>query len=159
MAGARVKVGLDSSCLVPLLMTEHGFHEPTRAEWDKLKREQAQFVVPCHALLETFSVLTRIPAPYRRVAEAVREMLHENFAQDAIIPGVDAELVWTCLEDLVARHESGGVIYDAVIAHSTFSAGASVLLTWNVRDFVRIAPAGLEIMTPGEYAARASRLH
>ena len=103
MAGARVKVGLDSSCLVPLLMTEHGFHEPTRAEWDKLKREQAQFVVPCHALLETFSVLTRIPAPYRRVAEAVREMLHENFAQDAIIPGVDDD---TAQELVNAAHQA-----------------------------------------------------
>jgi predicted nucleic acid-binding protein len=59
---------------------------------------------------------------------------------------------------LVTHQESGGILYDAVIAHAAFNAGAGVLLTWNVRDFIRIAPVGLEVMTPAEYAARASRL-
>jgi predicted nucleic acid-binding protein len=42
----------------------------------------------------------------------------------------------------------GGIIYDAVIARTAFDAGASVLLTWNTRDFLRVAPPGLEIRQP-----------
>ena len=52
----------------------------------------------------------------------------------------------------------GGTTYDAVIAHSTWSAGATVLLTWNVDDFLRVAPLGLDVATPEEYLARPSRV-
>lgn len=159
MAGARLKVGLDTSYLVPLLAEEHIFHEPTRSEWERLKRQGVIFVVPCHALLECFSVLTRMPPPYRRAPGETERMLHENFARETELPGVASDAVWTCVRELAAAGLGGGDIYDAVIARSSFEAGAAVLLSWNVKDFLRVAPSGLEVLTPTEYAARAPRLH
>ena len=159
MRTPRLKVGLDTSFLVPLFVDEHAFHEPTRAEWDRLRLQHVQFVVACHALLECFSVLTRMPPPYGRSPEMVNRLLRENLAQDTEIPGVDAGQVWSCFDEMVSRGASGGSIYDAVIAQASFEAGATVLLTWNVKDFVQLAPAGLEIATPAEYSARTLRLH
>lgn len=86
-------------------------------------------------------------------------MLRENFGEDALIASVDAELAWSAIEKVVSDRVAGGLTYDAVIAWSTFRAGAGVLLTWNPRDFLRVAPAGLEVVTPAEYRARASRVH
>ena len=159
MAAARFKVGLDTSCLVALLTDNHIFHEPTRSECERLKRQSVLFVVPCHVLLECFSVLTRMPPPYRRPPEEAERLLQENFGREVETPGVASNLAWTCVRELVAAGLGGGDIYDAVIARSAFDAGAAVLLSWNVKDFVRVAPAGLEILTPVEYAARAPRLH
>jgi len=34
----------------------------------------------------------------------------------------------------------GGAAYDALIGHCALKAGAEVLLTWNLRDFVRMGP-------------------
>ena len=159
MRAVRLKVGLDTSCLVPLLSDEHADHEATRAQWDRLRRADVQLVVSCHALLECFSVLTRMPPPYRRPAEEAERLLQKNFAQGVEIPGFGSELMWSCIRELVSLGVGGGRIYDAVIARSTFAAGAAVLLTWNVGDFLAVAPAGLEILTPSNYSARASRVH
>jgi hypothetical protein len=68
-------------------------------------------------------------------------------------------LLWAWIQDVAASGVAGGSIYDAVIARSSFEAGAAVLLTWNVGDFLRVAPVGLEVLTPEGYAIRSSRLH
>lgn len=155
----RLKVGLDTSCLVPLFAEEHFSHEPTRIEYERLERGNAQFIVACHALLECFSVLTRMPPPYRRTPEETERILRESFGRDVALPGVDSPLTWSSVREVVAAGLFGGKVYDAVIARATFAAGASVLLTWNPRDFLRVSPAGLEILTPTEFGARPSRLH
>ncbi len=159
MGAPRLKVGLDTSCLVPLFAEEHDDHAVTRAEWERLRRGNVQFVVACHALLECFSVLTRMPPPYRRSPEEVKRLLRENFGQDALIPGLDSELAWISIAEVVASGRSGGDIYDAIIARSVFGAGAGVLLTWNLQDFLPLAPPGLDVVTPAEYATRGSRVH
>jgi len=155
----RLKVGLDTSFLVPLFSVEHEFHEPTSMEWDRLRRANALFVVPCHALLECFAVLTRMPAPYRIAQEEMERLLIESFAKDAEIPLVLPQTVWSSIRSLVSTRLVGGKVYDAVIAQSALDAGAAVLLTWNTKDLLPVAPSGLEVATPSDYAARSSRAH
>ena len=77
-----------------------------------------------------------------------REMLVENFFEVAEIPDMTAHRCWAALDELSARSIGGGLLYDAIIAQSCFEAGAKVLLTWNVRDYLRVAPAALEIRKP-----------
>ncbi len=46
--------------------------------------------VPAHVLLETYSVLTRLPPPHRAPARLVAEFLAERFsAQPLVLPGVE----------------------------------------------------------------------
>jgi predicted nucleic acid-binding protein len=75
-------------------------------------------------------------------------MLIENFSEIAEFPGLSPNHCWAGLDELAARSLGGGLVYDAIIAAGCIQAGARVLLTWNVRDFLRIAPAGLEIRQP-----------
>ncbi len=159
MGNHRMKVGLDTSCLVPLFLDEHTRHEVTWAEWERLQKQNVQWVVPCHAILECFSVLTRMPPPYRREPQEAERMLRDNFEKDAAMPGLDSEVTWEAIRTLTLIGAGGGIAYDAVIARSTWSAGATVLLTWNVDDFLRVAPPGLEVATPEEHAARGPRVH
>ena len=154
----RLKVALDTSCLVPLFV-DNGFQDATRAECERLRRQNALFVVATHALLECFSVLTRMPPPYRVDPETAERLLLENFSQDAEIPPVGPELLWSSIRELVSQGMGGGKVYDAVIARASFHAGATVLLTWNVRDLLSVAPEGLDVLTPPEHATRAPRLH
>ena len=98
---------------------------------------EVQRVVSCHALLECFSLLTRMPPPFRFSPEAG----------------------WSMMEELVKAGVAGGKIYDALIARGVFSAGAAVLLTWNVKDILRVAPPGLDVLSPEEYRARGSQVH
>jgi predicted nucleic acid-binding protein len=141
---------------VPLLLENHAFHPATLSECERLRRQQVRFVISVHALLECFSVLTRMPPPYRRPPEEARRLLDENFAADAEVSGLASEAAWSAIREFAAAGGMGGAIYDAVIARSALAAGATVLLTWNVRDFLPVAPAGLEIVTPPEHSARGA---
>ncbi len=155
----RLTVGLDTSCLVPLFGVWHTFHEVTLAELEDLRRRNVRFVVPVHALLECFSVLTRLPEENRFSAPEALRLLTENFSRGATVPSVDPEAAWACMQSLATQGPSGGRIYDAVIAHSAYRAGATVLLTWNLKDFLAVAPPGLEIRQPGGSPAPSSPVH
>lgn len=52
----------DTSVLVPALVAWHSEHRETRSAVEELD------AVPAHVLLETFSVLTRLPSPHRFTA-------------------------------------------------------------------------------------------
>jgi len=39
-------------------------------------------------------------------------------------------------------------LYDAIIAQCCLDAGAELLITWNVRYFLRVAPPALQIREP-----------
>jgi predicted nucleic acid-binding protein len=143
-----VKFGLDTSCIVSLLSAGHALHLTTRQAYAMRRDHAEQPVIPVHAILETFSVLTRSPAPLFVPPAQVREMLIENFFEVAEIPDVTANRCWAALDVLSARSIGGGLLYDAIIAQSCYEAGAKLLLTWNVRDFLRVAPPALEIRQP-----------
>jgi predicted nucleic acid-binding protein len=144
----NVKFGLDTSCIVPLLSVGHSQHAPTLEGYTTRRRKAEQPVIPVQVLLESFSVLTRSPAPLFISPEQVRKMLVENFSEIAEFPGLSPHRCWAGLDELAARSLGGGLVYDAIIADSCVHAGARVLLTWNVRDFLRVAPPALEIRQP-----------
>ncbi|MEX2303335.1 MAG: PIN domain-containing protein [Bryobacterales bacterium] len=145
MAPRRTRIGLDTSCVIPLLCDWHEFHAPTIAT---IGTESLKHVVICrHVLLECFAVLTRLPTPYRVPPRQAEHLLTTNFSESVLCGLLDGDL-WAVLDRAAERQVGGGKIYDAVIADSTARAGASVLLTWNVKDFLAVAPAGLEIRSP-----------
>jgi len=140
------RVGLDTSCVIPLLCEWHEFHAPTAAAIGTVPLKS--MVICCHVLLEAFAVLTRLPAPYRIPPRQAERLLAANFSDSVQICGVLERDTWASLARVAERQAGGGKVYDAVVAHATAQAGASTLLTWNVKDFIVVAPHGLEIRTP-----------
>lgn len=102
---------VDSGVAIAAFASWHEVHEPAAAEL----REHPQ--ITAHALLETFSVLTRLPAPHRARPELVGRFLDAAFSGEPL--SLDAasyrRLVTARLPD-VGVH--GGATYDAVIAET-----------------------------------------
>ena len=146
----RVKFGLDTSCLIALLFNWHQSHSPTLAEYETRRRRKEVPVIPAHALLESFSVMTRLPAGKGLYPGDARNLLAGNFAAAAEVPDLPGAICWETIEELTLRRIAGGIVYDAVIARSAHQAGARMLLTWNVRDMLRVAPLGLAVRQPGQ---------
>jgi predicted nucleic acid-binding protein len=126
----------------------HAQHRRTLVSYEKLLAQGAQPVIPAHAILECFSVLTRLPAPYRLTPETARVALERTFAETAIIAGMNPERVWSMIEMLSRLGLGGGRVYDAAISQSVVDAGATLLLTWNTKHFLPIATAGLDVCEP-----------
>ncbi|MEO7651883.1 MAG: PIN domain-containing protein [Bryobacteraceae bacterium] len=143
-----VKFGLDTSCLIPLLATWHEHHAETFTAFESRLRRGHKAIVAIHALVECYSVLTRLPKPHRLAPEQARELLATTVIANCDLAGLPPGRSWSVLEDLASRGLGGGIAYDALIAEAVQQAGATVLLTWNVRDFQSAAPRGLEVRQP-----------
>ena len=100
-------VACDASVLIPALVAWHPDHAVAR---EAMARVTA---VPAHALVEAFSVLTRLPAPHRLSApDAGRVLDHVRLDVDAL----PATQYRRLLRRLAERDIRGGAAYYALIA-------------------------------------------
>jgi predicted nucleic acid-binding protein len=98
---------VDTSVAVALAVGDHEHHDDT---FERLKGRRLGLAG--HAAFETFSVLTRLPAPARRTPATVARLLAKSFPYSRFL-GVDASA------SLLGRLESigiaGGSVYDALV--------------------------------------------
>ena len=100
------------------------------------------------ALIETYSVLTRLPSPYRVPAAFCLAVLERNFIRDATVVALAGDAYLDLLRRAAEGGIAGGRIYDAVIAACGLAAGADALLTFNDRHFLPFAGQGMAIVVP-----------
>ena len=112
-------IAIDTSVVVAAFAS---WHEGHRGAATALARKPR---IPAHVLIESFSVLTRLPAPHRSPPEAVASFLDEHFPQAPL--GLPAMALRALVRAAVAAHVSGGAIYDALIAETVKRAGATLL--------------------------------
>lgn len=99
---------VDTSVAVALSVADHEGRPTARAAV-----EGRRIGLAGHAAFETFSVLTRLPAPARRTPAAVARLLAANFPYTRFAgPGAQA----TLLRRLATVGVSGGSVYDALVA-------------------------------------------
>lgn len=79
-----------------------------------------------HCLLETYSVLTRMPAPHRMSPDIVALYLDKNFDKTEVVALPAAEQR-TLVGECVARGLAAGAVYDALIAATCAHAGLKLL--------------------------------
>ena len=103
----RDVVLLDTSTAVALVVEDHDAH---RATVQAVRGRRLGLAG--HAWFETYSVLTRLPAPLRRSpADAVR-LLERNFPASVFLGEADAAHLGVELAELGI---SGGSVYDALV--------------------------------------------
>lgn len=112
-------IALDTSVLVAAFASWHEAHAAIRRVMARRPW------IPAHVLIETYSVLTRLPAPHRADPQIVADYL-EQFADRVLSPPPDSysELIHTVTRLKV----SGGAIYDALVGATAREADA-VLMT------------------------------
>lgn len=101
-------LALDTSVAVPLLVRTHRSHRDVVRWWDG--REVA---LSGHALVETYSVLTRLPGDLRLAPADAARLLSERFAAPLLLGSETAAGV----PEVLARLDiAGGAAYDALVA-------------------------------------------
>lgn len=116
---ARADAAVDTSIAVALLVSTHQAHAAVLAA---LQGER--LALPHHALIETYSVLTRLPGEARvALADAVR-LLDHNF-EDILMPKPAS--VRSLHRDCAALGIGGGATYDAWVAAAARDHGVPLL--------------------------------
>jgi toxin FitB len=139
---------LDASVIVAGLLSSHEHHEPAAAALTALLAEPGDVILPLQALVEAYSVMTRLPSPHRLSVKAALAILDRSLRQRTIVVGLDGEEAWTLIEDLSQRQIAGATSYDGVIAACARKGGAQRILTFNRSRFERLSGAGLEVVVP-----------
>jgi predicted nucleic acid-binding protein len=112
-------IAVDTSVVVAGFASWHEGHSPSAAVLARGPR------VPAHVLVETYSVLTRLPPPHRAPADIVIAFLAQRFRQ---APLTLAPRAWQRLLDQAGeRGVTGGAVYDALVAATARHAGATLL--------------------------------
>lgn len=112
-------IAVDTSVVVAGFASWHEGHGPAAAALARGPR------VPSHVLVETYSVLTRLPPPHRAPSDLVTAFLAQRFRQ---VPLTLAPRAWLRLLDQAAElGVTGGAVYDALVAATVRQAGATLL--------------------------------
>lgn len=98
---------VDTSVAVALSIADHVGQDAARDAVRGLRLGLAG-----HAAFETFSVLTRLPAPSRRSATAVSRLLAANFPYTRMLGGPAARALSARLAETGI---AGGAVYDALV--------------------------------------------
>lgn len=135
-SGSRTASLVDTSVAVALLVSDHAHHEETFAAVRGRRLGLAG-----HAVFETYSVLSRLPAPARRTPGAITRLLESNFP-DTLFLGPDrASRLPSQLAELGI---AGGAVYDALVAAAAIEHGR-VLVTRDRRALATYRELGVEV--------------
>jgi predicted nucleic acid-binding protein len=110
---------LDTSIAVALCVTGHEGRNASR-----LAVQGRRVGLAGHAAFETFSVLTRLPAPARRTSAAVGRLLAGNFAHTRFLSDDRAAAL---LARLPGIGVSGGSVYDALVGATAVEHGVPLV--------------------------------
>ena len=134
--------------MVAAVCTWHEHHEPAFDEINDRLRRRETLLVAAPALVEAYAVLTRLPPPHRLSPRDALALLEANFLRGKRVLGLSGRTYRELLRSAPERRIVGRV-YDAVIVECAVGGAANALLTFNERDFLPLAPPGLEIVVPG----------
>lgn len=135
-----VRVCFDTNVIVAGILTDHQMHSMCRPWLNRAKNFEFRALLSVHSLAEVYSVITRLPKPYRVSAEVAQRLMVDNLGSFERIElmGADYDLV---LADVVRLGITSGGIFDALIARAAIVGRADSLLTFNAKDFVRLGPS------------------
>ena len=142
-----LRFAADSNCMVAAVCSWHVHHDRAIAELERRLNAGERLVVPAPALAESYSVLTRLPPPFRLSTSDGWGLLQQSFVRQGIVVALPAERYVTSLKRFAEQGVAGGRMYDMLIAECAREAKAAVLLTFNRRDF-EPPPQDLAIIEP-----------
>ncbi|NJD30150.1 MAG: type II toxin-antitoxin system VapC family toxin [Chloroflexi bacterium] len=109
---------VDSSVIIAAFSTWHGGHAAAAAAL----REKPHF--PAHAAVEAYSVLTRLPNPFRSSPMIVHASLVENFGERSLEPRTS---MLELIGELANLEIFGGAAYDGLIGVTARDHDATLL--------------------------------
>jgi predicted nucleic acid-binding protein len=131
-----MRVAVDTSVAVPLIATGHPAHAIVN-EW----AAGLSLCLPAHALVETYSVLTRLPGDARVSPADATEAIDANFGEVVHLSAARQSGVHRDLSD---RAIVGGAVYDALICLAAADAGLP-LATRDARARATFEALGVQV--------------
>ncbi|MFQ5745273.1 MAG: PIN domain-containing protein [Acidobacteriota bacterium] len=145
-----MRAAVDTSLVIAALLSWHQHHPQAREALEPLLKSNHEVILPARVLIESFSVMTRLPAPHRLDPADAVAALEGTFRTDAKVTELGCLRYWRFLRGLPGHGVRGGAVYDAEIIECARRSKADVLVTMNRRDFERLADDATFVVGPEE---------
>ena len=139
-------IGADATILVASVIAWHERHRAASAAIEAALARKS-LVIPAPALIETYAILTRLPAQHRLPHADAFHLLRSSFSS-ARIASPKTRDAWSALRRWSVGGIGGTDAHDAQIVEIAKDAGAKLLLSFRRVELERLAIAGIEIVEP-----------
>jgi predicted nucleic acid-binding protein len=143
---AASPIAADSSVIIAGLVAWHERHTPCAAALEGALARKA-LVIPVPALIESYAVLTKLPAQHRLAHADAFHLLRSSFST-ARTAAPRTRDTWSMLRRLSVAPTGGNDVYDAVMMQVVVESGAKTLLTLRRRELERLGVTGVELLEP-----------
>ena len=139
-------VAADATVLVAAVVAWHERHDAAASALESALARKA-LIVPAPALLDSFAILTRLPAQHRLTHADAFHLLRSSFST-ARVAGPKTRDAWGWLRRWSVAPLGGSDVYDAQIVEIARDAGAKSILTFKRAELESLAISGIEIVEP-----------
>ena len=141
-----MKLFFDTSVLVAAMVANHPKHG-LALPWLQCAKGESPFYLAAHTLAELYAVLTTLPIKPRISPETAKLLIEQNILALGQPVSLDVAEYLAVVLRMADLGIVGGAVYDGLIVEAARKVEANYLLTFNVRDFLRVWPEGKEIIT------------
>ena len=139
-------IAADATVLVAAVVAWHERHRAAIAAVEAALARKL-LLLPAPALIESYAVLTRLPAQHRLTHADAFHLLRSSFSS-ARIAAARTRDTWSVLRRWSVAGIGGSDALDATVVEIAREAGAKTLLTFRRVELERLAIAGIEIVEP-----------
>ena len=142
-----MKIFFDTSVLVAAFVNAHPKHENCLPWLQKVKKKEIEGIISVHSLIETYSILTKLPLSPRINPALALSLIKENILEDFELVTYGKKDYINLLDELSSGNIAGGASYDGLILNAAKKVTADKILTLNVNDFIRVCPQLVRIIS------------
>ena len=144
---------LDTSVLIPAFIESHPNHRICGVLMKKILSDKLKGVTSSHAVLEFYSVLTKLPLKPRVLSNTASEIIETNIYPHFKIVSLSESEYSTVIAKGARHNIAGGSIYDLLHCEAAEKAKVKTLLTYNIKDFRNFFFSSLKFLSPEEFVA------
>ncbi len=135
-----MKLFCDTSVLVAGCVRRHPHFPRARAVIEAVVQRRDEGVISCHSLAETYSALTSLPLVPRLLPAEAERIIGTNIRPHFRLIPVTAAMYEKAVGACVRQSLPDGKVYDALLLECARKAKGDRIYTFNVADFVKLAP-------------------
>ena len=132
--------------LVAGVISWHERHRPAAAALEAALARKS-LLLPIPALIESYALLTRLPAQHRLAPADAFHLLRSSFAT-ARTAAPRTRDTWAMLRRFSVTPVGGNDVHDALLLDVVRDAGAKVLLTFRRKELETLGATGIELVEP-----------
>lgn len=145
------KIFYDTSILIPAFAESHPNHKKCFSLLEKVSDKKMEVVISSHALLEFYSVFSKLPLKTRISPLEIKEIIEKNIYPNFKIVSLEEKDYKEIIFQISSLGLSGGIVYDLFHYISARKAKASAIFTYNEKDFQKINFEKIPILLPEDF--------